>query len=194
MILVCRLNLIFLMIMLKDLREWVQLGFVIVGGVVALVALFQNLRQRRVENALKFIALFRDALKDDDLKHWNDLFKSASELAGSKPGYYLRGAEKFSPITDYFSEGSSDKYAIARMASALDMVCHQVNSGAADAKTIYYELGQLLRSMHFWLSSSKSTKQDISLLDDAYPSIAEFFKRFTPEKTSWPSRVYYFIE
>ena len=44
---------------MKDLREWVQLAFIVLGGVLALFAFLQNLRQRRVENALKFIALFR---------------------------------------------------------------------------------------------------------------------------------------
>ncbi|WP_313493488.1 hypothetical protein [Stenotrophomonas sp.] len=182
------------MSMLKDLREWIQLIFVVVGGMTALAAFFQNLRQRRVENALKFIDLFRDALDDDDLEHWNKLFRSSSELAGAKPGYYLYEPETFRPITDYFSEGSPDGHAISRMAVALDVICHQVNSGAADARTVYYELGQLLSTMHFWLASSETCDPDNYLLDASYPSIAKFFKRFAPERSSWPSRVYAFIE
>ncbi|WP_394790516.1 hypothetical protein [Rhodoferax sp.] len=179
---------------LKDLRDWIQLAFVIIGGTVALAAFFQNLRQRRVENALKFIALFRDGLHDDDIKHWNELFRSSSELAGAKPGFYLQEWETFSPITDYFSEGSPDGHAISRMAAALDVLCQQVNSGTADAKTVYYELGQLLSSMHFWLASSKSSDPNRSLLEIAFPSIDTFFRRFTPETSSWPSRIYAFIE
>jgi len=41
----------------SELRQWLQLLFVVVGGVLALAAYFQNLRQRRVENALKFTRL-----------------------------------------------------------------------------------------------------------------------------------------
>ena len=137
---------------MKDLREWVQLAFVVVGGVFALVAFRQNLRQRRVENALKFIALFREGLQPDDLKHWRELFVSSSELAGAKHGQYKKEWEQFAPIRDYFSEGAPDGHAVARMATALDMVCHQVASRVADQLTVYYELGQLLESMHGWLS------------------------------------------
>lgn len=180
--------------MLKDLREWIQLTFVIVGGLVALTAFFQNLRQRRVENALKFIGLFRDALDDGDLEYWEELYRSSSELAGARPGYYLYESERLRPITDYFSEGSPDGHAISRMAVALDVICHQVNSGAADARTVYYELGQLLSSMHFWLASSEASEPCKSLLEASYPSIAKFFKRFAPERSLWPSRVYAFIE
>lgn len=179
---------------LKDLRDWVQLAFVIIGGIVALLAFYQNLRQRRVENALKFIALFRDGLHDNDIKYWDELFRSSSELTGVKPGYYLQKGETLRPITDYFSEGPPDDHAIARMAAALDVVCHQVIAGSADAKTVYYELGQLLSSIHFWLASSKASVPNKTLLQVAYPSIDKFFMRFAPEKSSWPSRVYAFIE
>ena len=37
----------------KEIREWIQLAFVIVGGTIALFAFIQNLRQRKLENSLK---------------------------------------------------------------------------------------------------------------------------------------------
>jgi hypothetical protein len=178
---------------MKDLREWIQLAFVITGGTIALIAFFQNLKQRRVENALKFISLFRDGLHDRDLEHWIDLFKSSSELAGVNPGFYLKEWGNIRPIHDYFSEGAIDGHAIARMAAALDVVCHQVVTRTADPRTVYYELGQLLRTMHFWLSCTQAATKNDSLLS-SFPSISKFFAKYEPEKRQWPSRVYAFIE
>ena len=178
---------------MKEVREWIQLIFVVVGGVVALTAYFQNLRQRRVENALKFIALFRDGLKDRDLEHWEQLFRSSSELAGAKHGQYLKEWEQHASIGDYFSEGAPDAHAIARMARALDVVCHQVVTKTADARTVYYELGQLLDTMQDWLSGVNGSENGKSLLD-SHPSIKKFYADFEPMKKQWPSRVYAYIE
>nr|WP_315223965.1 hypothetical protein [uncultured Albidiferax sp.] len=179
---------------MKDARDWVQLIFVVLGGVLALVAFFQNLRQRRVENALKFISLFRDGLQPDDLKHWHELFVSSSELAGAKHGQYKKEWEQFAPIAEYFKEGAPDGHAIARMATALDVVCHQVVSKVADPLTVYYELGQLLESMHDWLCAIPGVEGKKTLLESSYPSIARFFANYKPRPNGWPSRVYAFIE
>lgn len=178
---------------MKEIREWIQLAFVVVGSILALLAYLQNLLQRRVENALKFIALFREGLKEGDLHHWEQLFRSSSELAGAKHGQYLKEWDEYASIQEYFSEGAPDAHAIARMASALDVVCHQVVTKTADGKTVYYELGQLLDTMHDWLGGVKRVDADKTLLD-SYPSIKVFFSRFEPIKNNWPSRVYAFIE
>ena len=42
----------------KDIREWTQFLLFVVGGALAIVAFYQNLRQRRLENALKLVGLF----------------------------------------------------------------------------------------------------------------------------------------
>ncbi len=51
----------------KDIREWIQLIFIVVGGTIGLAAYFQNIRQRRLENALKVIALFKESLQEGDM-------------------------------------------------------------------------------------------------------------------------------
>jgi hypothetical protein len=176
----------------KEIREWVQLVFVIFGGYLAYQTFAQNMRQRRVENALKFIALFREGLHENDLNDWDDLFHSATELAGAKPDQYIDHKGNAQSIGDYFTEGAPTT-AIARMAQSLDIVCHQVMTKSADAQTVYYELGQLLRTMHYWLANTPSYPPHKTILD-AFPSLKEFFSKFKPEKNDWPHRVYSFIE
>ena len=179
---------------MKEIREWTQLVFIVVGGVIAILAFVQNLRQRRVENSLKFIALFRDGLRPGELDRWHELFVSASELAGARHGQYKKEWEHFASIGEYFSDGAPDGHSIARMATALDVVCHQVLSKVADSRTVYYELGQLLESMHDWLSGIANVDGGKSLLEESFPNIREFFIKYKPSKHRWPSRVYAFIE
>lgn len=178
----------------SEVRQWIQLLFVVIGGVLALVAYFQNLRQRRVENALKFMQLFRDGLQPDDMAHWQELFVATSEPCGAPIGQYMNTvAMAFRPISDWFSEGSEDGHAISRMAQSLDVVCHQVVSGAADARTVYYELGQLLTTMNSWLCSVPGNAIETSL-SDSFPSIQQFFREYHKEIKSWPCRVYAYVE
>jgi hypothetical protein len=179
---------------MNELREWVQLVFIVIGGLLALFAYFQNLRQRRVENALKFISLFKDGLKEDDLSHWDSLFRSASELAGCPIGEYRNEDGSCSSIGDYFSEGSGDGYAISRMAESLDVVCHQVVTGVADAQTIYYELGQLINNFHLWLTHIPSGGVGESLMSTSFPSIGKFIKKYGKKSSKWPFRIFAYIE
>lgn len=176
----------------KDIREWVQFLFLILGGVLAYQTFNQNMRQRRVENALKFIALFREGLHENDLDDWHDLFHSATELAGAKPDQFIDAEGKAQSIGDYFKEGAPTS-AIARIAQSLDIVCHQVMTKSADAQTVYYELGQLLKTMHYWLGNTPSYPPHKTILD-AFPSLKEFFRKFKPETSTWPHRVYSFID
>lgn len=176
-----------------EIRAWIQLAFVVTGGVLALVAFFQNLRQRRVENALKFIALYRDAIGKDDVEEWKSLFRSSSELTGAPLGQYISHvANSFRPISDYFSEGAESD-AILRMAQSLDVVCHQVLTGAADARTVYFELGQFLNTMNRWLCSVPGNAEGRSLSDE-FPNINAFMRRYQSKSKSWPCRAYAYVE
>jgi hypothetical protein len=180
---------------MNEVRQWVQFAFAVIGGLLAFAAFFQNLHQRRVENALKFIALFKESLRKGDMGHWEQLFHAASEPAGCPPGYFRANGGSCRSIGDFFSEGSGDQYAISRMAESLDIVCYQVVSGGADARTVYHELGQLLWQMNLWLravparSSGKS-----SLLETSFPNIAKFFSQFGRQALTWPYRIFAYME
>ncbi len=178
----------------KELREWIQLIFVIVGGTIALIAFFQNLRQRKLENSLKLVALFRDSLRPHDIAHWIDLFRSSSELAGCPNGQYATGKGEYRSIGDYFSEGSGDDNAISRMAQNLEIICHELSRGTADVRIVYYELGQLLTTMHKWLGGIEHGPVGHTLLDQAFPSIERICKTHRKDFAKWPSRVYAYVE
>jgi hypothetical protein len=175
---------------LKEIRELIQFVFVISGGTIGLIAFFQSLRQRRLENALKMIALFKESLGQDDLERWAELFRASSELAGAKPGYYVFGNTQI-PISNYFSEGSHDNGAIARMAESLEIICFEINHQAVDSRIIWFELGQLMRTMYSWLETAPYNG---STLITQYPSIEKTFKRYKHKFEKWPSRVFAYAE
>lgn len=179
---------------MTEIREWTQLAFLVVGGFIAISAFFQNMRQRRVENALKFISLFRDGLRSGDLEKWDKLFRNSTELAGMEPGCYARDDGSTGSVGEFFSEGAPDGYALSRMAGSLEVVAYQVVSGAADARTVFFELGQLLRFVHHQLSAVPSSADGQNLLQFGFPNIEKFFKKYGPKAEEWPTRVYSYIE
>jgi len=178
----------------KEFREWIQLTFVIVGGAIAMIAFFQNMRQRKLENSLKLVALFRESLRPDDISYWIELFRSSSELSGSPRGQYATGEGDFRSIGDYFSEGSGDENSISRMAQNLEIICHELTIGTADVRIVYYELGQLLTTMCKWLGGIKAGPPGCYLLDQSFPSIEGICKKYKKDFAKWPSRVYAYIE
>jgi hypothetical protein len=161
-----------------EIRAWVQLASAAIGGALALLVFFQNLQQRRVENAIKFVAMFRTHISDNDIDFWRDLFRKASEPAGAKPGHYVDHDGMQHSISEYFSEGSPDNYAVSRLTESLDVACHQVVVGAADGRTVYYELGQLIRTLASWLDAAPSATKGRSVLDQSFPSIRKFERRY----------------
>lgn len=178
----------------KEIREWIQLAFVIVGGTIALFAFFQNIKQRKLENSLKLVALFKEQLRPNDLVYWDELFRSSCELASPPRGHFAHKDGGYRPIGDYFSEGSGDENAISRMAQNLEIICHELCRGTADVRFVYYELGQLLTTMHGWLESIEMGSEGKSLLDLFYPSIKRICEKHKKDFVKWPSRVYAYIE
>jgi len=176
------------------IRDWIQLLFIIIGGTIGLIAFIQNVRQRRLENALKMVNAFREALRKDDIANWEQLFHRASEPAGAKPGYYVSENGTQYSIGSYFSEGAPDHGSIARMAENLEIICHEICRKTVNPRLVWFELGQLMRTMHLWLTNIPSFRKGQSLLDISYPSIKGVFKKYNKQFGSWPCRTFSYVE
>ena len=174
----------------KEIREWIQLIFIVVGGTISLIAYFQNVSQRRLDNALKVIALFKESLQDGDLDAWKELFHTSSEPAGAMHGYYVDGNSQI-PIGNYFSEGSHGGDAISRMADGLEVICYEMCRKSVDARYVWFELGQLLQTMHSWLSAIDHLNG--KLLDE-FPNIKKAFQKYHSVFNKWPKRIYTYVE
>lgn len=177
----------------SEIRSWVQLLFVVVGGIVGVAAFVQNMRQRALENALKMTKWFHDSIDKEDVTSWAQLFHSASEPAGAPEGFYMNhdGAR---PLSDYFSEGSPDSGAVGRIADCLNVICYEMVDGNVDPKFIWFEFGQLLLTLHAWLSVINTPSGNGTLLEVSYPSFERTFKKYKKEFDKWPSRTYAYLE
>lgn len=178
----------------KEIREWVQLGFVVVGGTLGLIVFLQNMKQRRLENALKLVSTFRESQDPDWIKAWRNLFISSSELAGAKPGEYISEHHGPRPISDYFSEGSPDGYGISKVTENLEIVCHEVCNKTVDARYVWFELGQILSTIHDWVGNTDGYKPGESLLESNFPSMDKMFRKYQKQFRRWPTKRYEYIE
>jgi hypothetical protein len=176
------------------IREWLQFGFVIVGGTIALVAFLQNQRQRKLENALKLVALFKDSLREHDLDHWHKLLVATCEPAGAQPGYFRSESGDLLPLDTMFSEGSEDDDAIQRIAQNLEIICYEINSRTVEPRIVWFELGQLMSTMHQWLTEIRGLKGKRTFLEEQFPAINRSFKKYGKRFQTWPYRVFGYIE
>jgi len=177
-----------------EIRGWAQLSFIVIGGTIGLIAFFQNMRQRRVENAFKMIAWFNSTLQRHDMEDWIKLFHYAYEPAGAEPGHYVDVEGNQFSISGYYSEGSPDSGSIARMTDSLEVVCHELVKGTVETRLVWFELGQLLRTIHYWLSCIPSYREGTSLLEESFPNIAKAYKKHEKNFNRWPSRTIAYVE
>lgn len=179
---------------IKEIREWIQLAFLIAGGTLAIIAFFQNLRQRRFENALKLVSLFRDALRPNDLNHWKDLFVHSCDLASVPKGFFAGSEGRHIPLGTMWSEGSEDDDAIQRISENIEIICYEICHRTVDPRFVYYELGQLMTETHRWLSEITETSDDKKFIGLHYPWTKRAFEKYGGKFQKWPRRTYAYIE
>ena len=177
-----------------EIRNWIQFCFLLVGGILGLVAFFQNMRQRKIENALKMIKWFYDSISPEDITNWKNLFHSASEPSGAKRGFYVTEGLEQSSLSDYFSEGSPDNGALGGMSDCLEVICHEILVGSIDAKFVWFELGQFLKTIHLWIGSIEGRTKNGSLLDESFPSLNKVFRKYNNLFEKWPCRTHAYVE
>lgn len=173
-----------------EIREWLQFAFVVIGGFIALSVYFQNRRQRRLENALKMLSLFKESLRENDLEHWRELFVGTCEPASAPPGHFITRDGRAVPIDVMWSEGSEDDDAIQRMAESFEIICYEILSGTVEARIVWFEIGQLMSVMHKWLKDIDGSNKSESFLNRHYPSLKKVFEKYDRNFKVWPCRIH----
>ncbi len=163
---------------LKDMREWISFILLVIGGSIALRTFILNQRQRKLENSFRLIELFNRSLRDDDLSNWHKIFITSSELAGAKYGHFLDEKKNQRPFADLFSEGNyHDQGAIERICELFNLVGYEYLRGTIDLRVIYFEFGQLLHTVHDWVSSIETGGQTSVFLSSRYPYFHQMFQK-----------------
>ena len=173
-----------------EIREWLQFGFVVTGGTLALLVYLQNQKQQRLENALKLLTLFKESLRENDLTHWKELYIGTCEPATAPKGHFISCDGNPVPLDVMWSEGSEDDDAIQRMAESFEIICYEILSGTVEARIIWFEIGQLMSEMHKWLLAIDWQNKDKAFIDQHYPSMKKVFYKYRREFKKWPCRIH----
>ncbi|MGE3800342.1 MAG: hypothetical protein AB7H80_04915 [Candidatus Kapaibacterium sp.] len=153
-----------------ELRTWIQFFFIIIGGTIGLFSFIQHAWQRRIENAFKMITWIQSILVKGEINHWKNLFLNSSVSTGAKPGNYISINGKEHSIGDYYQEGAPDAGSIARLTDLIEVVCFAITQKTVDKRIMWFELGQIIDSLFFWLSHINSSSEGRRLIED-FPSI-----------------------
>lgn len=154
---------------------------------IKLATTSSNVQEVSLKTSLRFIDIFYESMIKNYIADWENLFISASELAGAKPGTYIGEDGSARSIKEFFISTTIESN-ISRLAKSLDVACAQAMDDSDSAKVLYYEFGQLLASMYYWLISTTNGGQDNSILD-SYPNLKIYFEQYQPLVSNWPFRM-----
>ncbi len=162
--------------LIEELRGWLMLCLGVVGGAVGLLTYHRGQNQRKLENSFRMIQLFRDSISNDDFEEWIELFHAASEPAGAKHGCFVSEGGQQIPFRALYAEGPPDNGAIDRISQVFDLVAEQARKRTLDLRIFYHEYGQLMDTIHAWLSTISETDGE-PLVKVLYPSFHWLYKK-----------------
>lgn len=178
---------------IRDLLEIFSLLAIIVGGITATRTFIISQRQRKLENSFRLIALFKKTITKKDMNNWINIFISTSELSGAKHGYFNFNNEQI-PIEYLFSEGNIyDGQSISRIADYFELVGVQYAKGTIDINLIYYEFGQIINSIHDWLSTFRGCDEKI-FIEGTYPLFSKMVRKNKKNFDKWFYKTIFTIE
>lgn len=177
---------------LAEVRAWLIFVLGVIGGFISLRTFTENQKQRQLENSLRLIAMFKESLLEKDIQEWINMFHSTSEPAGAKEGFYVSFINEQRiqrPLSDLFTEGPPDHGAIQRMAELFDLISYQMLNNKLDNWLIYFQLGQLMNTIHSWLEKIESPYSDQAFIEANYPSFNRLYQTSLIDR-GWVCRTY----
>lgn len=175
---------------LAEIRNWLTLCLAVAGGFVTIQTYLNTQKQRRLENSFRLLELFNESLETGDIGAWKWIFHATSEPAGVEDGYmFLGGTSEQRPLSDLFSEGTPDNGAIERMAELFDLISFEALNKTIEFRVIYFQLGQLMNSVHLWLTKVGSLHERGSFVEENYPNFARLYKEKLIDE-GWAKKTY----
>lgn len=175
-----------------EVRNWIAFILAVVGGFVAIQTYLGNQKQRRLENSFRLVAMFRESLHEKDIEAWENIFHATSEPAGAKNGFLVEvidGKRLQRPLSDLFSEGFPDNGAVERMAEFFDLIGNEALNEAIEIRLLYFQLGQLMDTIHSWLTIIDNPCGEGTFIEGHYPHFDRLYKMRLIDRT-WAKRIY----
>ncbi|WP_009634041.1 hypothetical protein [Synechocystis sp. PCC 7509] len=175
-----------------ELRNWITLFFAVSGGCIVIWTYLGNRKQRRLENSFRLVVMFRESLHEKDIEAWKTIFHATSEPAGAKRGYlveFVDGKRLQRPLSDLFSEGSPDNGAVERMAEFFELISREALNDTFELRLVYFQLGQLMDTIHLWLTTIDNHYGKVTFLEEHYPHFDRLYKKMLIDR-KWSKKTY----
>ena len=177
-------------ISLGNYREWLPFAFIIIGVVLALIAAILKPENKHRKASMQLLENFRASLHAHDMEHWKEVYLGTREAIGAPAGHFINRIGKPVPLVSMWAVDSEDHTAIQHMAEGLEKVCAEILAHPVDIKMIWSEIGQLMEAMHDWLEDIPGMQQDLTFLEEQYPSLKQVFDKYGNRFKKWPYHVY----
>jgi hypothetical protein len=180
------------MCVLAEVRNWTAFILTVVGGCIAIQTYLGNQKQRRLENSFQLMAMFREYLHEGDIEAWKNIFHATSEPAGAKKGFLVQvidGKSLQRPLSDLFSEGPPDNGAVERMAEFFDLISNEALNKTIEIRLLYFQLGQLMDTIHSWITIIDGPYGEGTLLEAQYPDFDRLYKKRMID-AKWAKKTY----
>ena len=177
---------------IAEIRNWFTLALAVIGGFITIRTFISNQRQRRLENIFRLITVFKESLHEEDIQAWQNIFHACSEPAGAKEGFlveYIDCQRLQRPLSALFSEGPPDNGAIERMAELFDLISSEAVKETIELRIVYFQLGQLMDTIHSWLRKIDNPYGKESFLEKNYPYFDILYKKKLINR-KWAKRTY----
>ncbi len=173
-----------------EVRSWAQLAIIATGGVVALFTYLANQRQRRFENALRLVAEFKEALREE-IAVWQRV-QAENQPRPVSFSTEAPPAPEPAPLPyrmhDLWMGQGVEGNAVERILDALTMSSYELERGYADLRVFYTELGWLIETIYaalaeqYWVQACVSTRR---ILDMFYPQFTKFYEKNQHKFGKW---------
>jgi hypothetical protein len=174
----------------SSFKEWLPFAFIFIGGALALIAPFVKTGIKRSNQTKRLLETFKASLHKQDLVYWNEIYHGRREAASAPAGYFINRLGKSESLASMFVGDGEEHTAIQRMAEGLETVSTEMLAHSVDVKMIWADIGQLMEAMHDWLQDIPGVQQDISFLQEQYPSLKLIFEKYGSSFKGWPCRDY----
>lgn len=175
--------------LLALIKEWIPFVFLGVGGILAVFGYFQQKSRRNAKTSMVLMN-FKNSTHAHDLAHWKEIYLGTSEFVSVSPGYFVDQTGQTVPLDSMWTAGSDDHTAIQRMAENFEKICAEILKETLDTKAVWYEVGQLMTAVHRWLGEIQGVSEELTFLEEQYPSIKAVFEKHAHDFKRWPHRLY----
>ena len=174
---------------------------VVFGSVVGLTTISGYLKQnqqRKIDNSYRIVEDFFKKITEKHLSIWKNIYINSTESCGARDGSFVlideNGNKQLISISNLFlREGSGSIYdhgSVREIAEFLNFVSYHVLKGKVDFNIIYYELGQFLETVHWWILQIDDQALKDHIEKDWLPYLLMLYRRKSVRMRKLPRKTY----